>query len=178
MLSPGKIIEQFVAECTGCGLCVEVCPIVADTELKGASPEAIMKEILDLFRYGKIGSLARERIYSCLFCNTCLTACPASLNPGLAFGSAKGLLQNMGDRPPKGVAGIMSFGEALLADAVPSFRKRLTNPDQLITAIDEKSQPISTVLFASCFGLIEGAALYTTLKILERIDPGVRALGG
>jgi heterodisulfide reductase subunit D len=179
MLNPQNVIDQFAEECTGCGLCVLACPIVADTELRDAAPEAIMEEILDLFRDGKIGTLARARIYSCLFCNTCLASCPRALNPGLTFGTGKGLLQKLGDRPPKGVAGIMTLGETLLEGAIPSFRKRLKEPDRLITAIgSEKPQPVKTVLFASCFGLIEGSALHTTLKILERIDPGVRILGG
>lgn len=179
MLNPQHLIDQFVSQCTACGLCVEVCPIAADTALKRESPEAVMVEILDLFRDGKIGALARTRIYSCLFCNTCLSACPQGLNPGLTFGTGKGVLQRLGDQPPKGVAGIMTLGEALLQGAIPLFRKRLAEPDRLITEIDgEKPEPVKTILFASCFGLVEGLALHTTLKILERIDPGVRVLGG
>jgi len=93
MLNPQNIIDQFVGQCTACGLCVEVCPIAAGTALKDVAPETIMAEVLDLFRDGKIGALARTRIYSCLFCNTCLTSCPQGLNPGLAFGTGKGVLQ-------------------------------------------------------------------------------------
>ncbi len=179
MLNPQSLINQFTEECTACGLCVEVCPMVAHTELKDASPQAIMEEILDLFRHGKIGPLARTRIYSCLFCNTCLSSCPRALNPGLTFGTGKAILQKLGDRPPKGVATIMSLGETLLEGAVPAFRKRLDEPDRLITAIGSpKPEPVKTILFSSCFGLIEGSVLHTTLKILERIDPGVRVLGG
>ena len=173
LLNSKKIIDQFADECIGCGLCVEVCPIVRDTELKRATPETVMEEVLNLFRDGKIGDLARTRIYSCLFCNTCVESCPQGLRPDLAFGMGKGLLRELGDQAPKGVAGIMSLGETLLADAVPSFRKRLDRPAQLITAIgSEKPAPVKTVLFASCFGLIEGSALHTTLKILERIRSG------
>ncbi len=179
MLNPQSLINQFTEECTACGLCVEVCPIVAHTELKDASPQAIMEDVLDLFQHGKIGALARTRIYSCLFCNTCLASCPRALNPGLTFGTGKALLQKLGDRPPKGVATIMSMGQTLLEGAIPAFRKRLDEPDRLITAIgNAKPEPVKTILFASCFGLIEGSVLHTTLKILERIDPGVRILGG
>lgn len=179
MLNPQKIIDQFAEECTACGQCVEVCPIVADTELKDAAPEEVMEDILSLLRDGKIGGLAHTRIYSCLFCNTCIASCPQGLNPGLVFGTGKGLIQKLGDPPPKGVANIKALGEALLEDAIPAFRKRLNDPDQMITAIgDETPEPVKTVLFASCFGLVQGSALHTTLKILERIDPGVRVLGG
>ncbi len=179
MLNPQKVIEQFIEECTGCGLCVEVCPIVAETELKEAAPETIMEEILDLFRHGKVGPLARTRIYSCLFCNTCLSSCPQALNPGLTFGTGKAILQKLGDPAPKGVTTIMTLGETLLEGAVPAFRERLEEPDRLIAAIgDEKPKPVKTVLFSSCFGLVEGSVLHTTLQILERIDPGVRVLGG
>jgi len=178
MLSPEKIIESFAAACTACGLCVEVCPIVSETELKDAAPGEVMDEILELFRHGKTGPLARSRIYSCLFCNTCVPACPLELNPGFTFGTAKGLLRKLGEAQPKGVAGIMDYARARLEESIISFRARLTDQTQLITDLHEKPKPARTVLYATCFGLMQGQALYTTLKIMERIDPGVRVLGG
>lgn len=174
-----ELINQFSNECIACGQCVEVCPIVGDTELKDAMPEAVMEEIRDLHQNGRIGSLARTRIYSCLFCNTCMPSCPQGLNPGLTFGTSKGLLQELGDPQPKGVAGIMPLGAALLETTVSAFRKRLENQNQLITEFNnEKPKTVKTILFASCFGMIEGSALYKTLKILERIDPSVCVVGG
>ncbi|MBU1387795.1 MAG: (Fe-S)-binding protein [Proteobacteria bacterium] len=179
MINSQNIINQFADHCTACGCCVEVCPIVGDTALKDAAPESIMEEVLTLFNDGTIGPLARTRIYSCLFCNACLSACPEALNPGLTFGTSKGLLQQLGDIPPKGVATIMSFGKTLLDGAIPSFRKRLKSQEKLITSFtNDKPKPVKTVLFASCFGLIEGSVLHTALKLLERIDPDVCILGG
>ena len=61
-----KVREQFGKECTGCGLCLENCPIIPKTELKGVDPQKIMAEVLDLFENKKVGDLARKRIYSCL----------------------------------------------------------------------------------------------------------------
>lgn len=173
-----KIIDQFTNLCIACGQCVDACPIIEDTALSGLPSEVIMQEILDLFHMKRISDSARTRIYSCLFCNSCLAACPQGLLPGLALGTGKEILRRLGDRPPKGVANIIALGDVLIKNGVSSFRQKLENPEQLITKVSEISKPVKTILFASCFGLAEGAALYTTLKILERIDPGVCVVGG
>ncbi len=48
-----KLGEQFGKECLGCGLCLEACPIIPNTDLKGVDPGKIMIEILDLFQHKK-----------------------------------------------------------------------------------------------------------------------------
>ena len=133
MLNPREMLRHFAEDCTACGLCVESCPIVANTELRDVDSEKIMEEILDLFRYGKIGDLARTRIYSCLFCNTCTAVCPQALAPGLCFGAGKTILRELGDPIPQGVATILGAGKELLESVIPSFRGLLDRPDRLIT---------------------------------------------
>jgi len=179
MLNPKEMLRHFAEDCTACGLCVESCPIVANTTLRDVDPEKIMEEILDLFRNGKIGDLARTRIYSCLFCNTCTAICPQALAPGLCFGAGKTILRELGDLIPKGVATILGSGKELLESVIPSFRRLLDRPDRLITdAVTEKPKSVKTVLYSSCWGLVEVRVLATTVKILQRIDPKIRVLGG
>jgi heterodisulfide reductase subunit D len=85
----------------------------------------------------------------------------------------------LGDPIPKGVATILGTGKALLESTISSFQKLLDDPDRLITdAVAKKPNPAKTVLFSSCFGLIEGRVLATTVNILQRIDPGIMVLGG
>jgi heterodisulfide reductase subunit D len=174
-----KVEEQFGRECLGCGLCLEVCPIIPNTALKGVDPEKIMREILDLFQHKKIGDLARTRIYSCLSCNTCLTSCPQALNPGLGFAVAKAILQEIGDPIPKGVASILTVAQTLIDGAIPSFQGGSEKADWLITdPTSKREKPAKTVLFSSCFGLIQREVVATAIKILQRIDPTVVAFGG
>ncbi len=169
-----RVRTEFPEKCTACGMCVEHCPMVPHTELKGVSPEKIMREVLDLFRKKKIGSLGRARIYSCLYCNTCTPHCPQGLAPGPSFAQAKGILQEMGDSVPQGVSSILGLVRGLMEKARPDF----AGSEWWISAAGGDSRRCKTVLFASCFGLIQKEALKTTIKILQRIDPGVKVLGG
>ena len=179
MFDSRKVRRQFEEECTACGLCVECCPIVSHTELKGADSKKIMGEILDLFQHKKIGSLARTRIYSCLYCNTCATHCPKALYPAHGFFVGKAILQELGDPVPKGISSILKFFGGLIENAVTSFRQDPEKSDWLITDVRKRrAKTCQTVLFSSCFGLIEGRVLNTTVKILQRIDPAVKVLGG
>ncbi len=100
MFNPIKVKKQFEEECTACGLCVEGCPIVSNTELKGIEPKEIIREVLDLFLHKKIGNLARRRIYSCLYRNMRTAHCPQALIPAHAFAVGKAILQEIGDAIP------------------------------------------------------------------------------
>jgi Fe-S oxidoreductase len=62
---------------------------------------------------------------------------------------------------------------------IPSFRGLLDKPDRLITnAATAKPKSVKTVLYSSCWGLVEGRVLATTVKILQRLDPEIKVLGG
>ena len=179
MFNLKKVREQFGKECTGCGLCLENCPIIPKTELKGVDPEKIMGEVLDLFENKNVGDLARKRIYSCLYCNTCTASCPQGLSPALGFAVAKAILQEIGDPVPKGVSSILKVADELIAMAIPSYQEHSQKVNWLITEINNKPiPPIKTILFSSCFGLIQREVLITAVRILQRIDPSVKVLGG
>ncbi|HXX36397.1 MAG TPA: heterodisulfide reductase-related iron-sulfur binding cluster [Thermodesulfobacteriota bacterium] len=179
MFDSKKVRTQFEEECTACGLCVECCPIVSHTELRGIDSKKIMEEILDLFQHKKIGDLARTRIYSCLYCNTCIEHCPKALFPAHGFFVGKAILQELGDPVPNGISSIRQLVGGLIENAVSSFRQDPEKSKWLITDV-EKSRPekSKTVLFSSCFALIEGNVLTTTVKILQQIDPDIKVLGG
>jgi len=84
-----EVKREFREECTACGLCVECCPIVSHTDLRGIDSKKIMEEILDLFQHKRVGNRARIRIYSCLYCNTCTAYCPKALYPAHGFAVGK-----------------------------------------------------------------------------------------
>jgi heterodisulfide reductase subunit D len=175
MFSIKKVVEEFAEKCTACGLCVECCPIIRDTDLKDADPRTVMEETLDLFQHKRVEPLARTRIYSCLFCNTCKDACPQGLYPGLSFGAAKGILQAMGDPAPKGVAAVLPRVQEMLNQSASTLD---IDPGLIITDPAQHPGACRTILFSSCFGLLRPKALKTTLKILGRIDPTVKIFGG
>ncbi len=71
------------------------------------------------------------------------------------------------------------MGQALIDGAIPFFREGSEKGDWLITDPNaKKGKPSKTVLFASCFGLIQREVVATVIKILRRIDPTVVAFGG
>jgi len=181
MFDFNKVKTDFEEKCTACGRCVECCPIVSHTELKGHEPEKIMEEILDLFNHHKIGKLARTRIYSCLYCNTCTASCPQGLKPGLSFGIGKKILSDLGDPVPEGISSILKTAETLIKMATPALKENSETAERLITDIGNTRPdfiPAKTVLFTSCFGFILSDVLKTAVKIIKRIDPTVKVFGG
>ncbi len=179
MFDVKDVKSQFAEECTGCGVCIEPCPIVPHTELAGVDPQTVMAEVVAVFRENRIGDLARKRIYSCLYCNTCAASCPQGIHPALVFGAAKGVLRELGDPVPKGMSAVPPFAQKIMEQAILSMRKDPVLSDCLITDVkDRKAEPPKTLLFPSCFGMIQEEVIRTAVKILKRIDPGIKVLAG
>ncbi|HMK66841.1 MAG TPA: (Fe-S)-binding protein [Thermodesulfobacteriota bacterium] len=178
MLNFKEVLSRFNEECTGCGLCLQGCPMIPFTDLGAVPPERIMEEIRNLLSHRKVGYLALSRINTCLYCNNCASSCPQGLNPALAFALGKGVLQELGE-PVKPGASVLTVIEKILQAALPAFREKADGAAWLITDIQDKPPtPCETLLFPSCFALIQQEVLLTAVRILQKIDPGLRVLGG
>jgi len=73
--------EEIVNDCTLCGACVEVCPVIQYTDLKSMSPVDIQESVIELLEEGKMSDVASIRASSCTHCGRCLDICPVGINP-------------------------------------------------------------------------------------------------
>ena len=92
--------ERFEDQCTACGLCVTVCPIVPLTDIEDEEPDEVMESILDLYRHGTLDDKAKSRIYSCMGCLLCRSECPEGLDPSLGLFLARSILHDRGEPLP------------------------------------------------------------------------------
>lgn len=170
--------KRFGDECTACGRCVAVCPIIPFTEIKDEDPGDIMESVLDLYHHGKITDTARTRIYSCMGCRTCKPHCPEDLDPGLGLCLAAGLLRDGGEPIPKALSFLLPETEFNLMKAVEAFQ---ITPEERPWVTDVQAQalaPAKTVVFTGCTGIMQPDLVLTVLEIIRRLDPTAQALGG
>jgi Fe-S oxidoreductase len=73
---------RLASACTGCGRCVEVCPVVPYAGLDQATPADVVGGVLDTLRTGvALSGDSATWAHQCNGCSACIPACPESVNP-------------------------------------------------------------------------------------------------
>jgi len=170
--------KLFSERCTGCGVCVEVCPIIPWTGAKDEDPSDVMESVLEVYRHGKADERARIRIASCMGCLACRSHCPEDLNPSVGFSVAMGMLRERGEPIPRALTFLLPETEFNFMKAVEAFQLA---PEQRPWITDvEKQRPkrAGTVIFTGCTGIMQPDVVSTALEIIRLLDPTAQALGG
>lgn len=170
--------KRFEEECTACGQCVAVCPIIPLTDIRNEDPVEIMESVLDLSHGGNINNKVKTRIYSCMGCRICQAHCPEDLDPALGLCLAGSILKDKGEPVPRAISFLLPETEFNLMKALEAFQ---ITPEQRPWVTDTRRQepaPAKTVLFTGCTGIMQPDLVHTALDIIHRFDPTAKALGG
>lgn len=170
--------RRFGAECTACGQCVSVCPIIPLTDIGNEDPVEVMESVIDLYRHGTIDHMVKTRIHSCMGCRTCNPHCPEDLDPALGLCLAGNILHEKGEPVPRALSFLLPETEFNLMKAVEAFQVTPEERPWVTDAARQEPAPAKTVLFTGCTGIMQPDLIFTALEMLRRIDPTVKALGG
>jgi glycolate oxidase iron-sulfur subunit len=105
--APNKLAEldySVLQQCMHCGMCLPACPTYAETKLERHSPRgriSLMRAIAD----GEldVSRAFGEEMYYCLGCLACTSACPAGVDYGQMFETARAEIERQGvlDHPKR-----------------------------------------------------------------------------
>ena len=81
-------VGAMLDACTGCGKCVEACPV---TEPGGvtAAPRAVIEGVIDILRLGTGSEAARNWANACVMSGDCVRACHYGVNPRFLLAVAR-----------------------------------------------------------------------------------------
>lgn len=82
-------VEETLHDCTSCGRCAEVCPILPHTDAAGTDPKEVVQGVLGLLRNEAGTAAAVSWIEACSGSGVCIKACPESVNPRRMLALAK-----------------------------------------------------------------------------------------
>jgi len=170
--------KRFEEECTTCGQCVAVCPIIPLTDIRNEDPVEVMESVMALYRHGTINHKVKTRIYSCMGCRTCQDHCPEDLDPGLGLCLAGSILQEKGEPIPRALSFLLPETEFNLMKAVEAFQITPEERPWVTDAHRQELAPAKTVLFTGCTGIMQPNLVLTALDVIHRFEPTAKALGG
>ena len=81
-------VEEILNRCTGCGACVEVCPMPAPAGIDASDPGALAAGVLTVLRGGSHAD-AQRWASVCSGSGHCIPACQHGVNPRLMLALAR-----------------------------------------------------------------------------------------
>jgi Fe-S oxidoreductase len=163
---------QLVEACTGCGRCVEVCPVVPFAGLAEATPAAVVGGVLEVLRDGAaLAGDAATWAHQCNGCGACIPACPEGVNPRTLL-----MLANTAD--------------ARRASATPQLFRKMARGIRLMAAmqlmpdeLDRLLRPpaprdVPVVFYLGCNAIRTPHVLFNAMYVLDALGIDYEVLGG
>ena len=164
--------DDLLSACTGCGRCVEVCPVVPFAGLSGADPKAIVSGVLGaLAATAPLTGHAATWAHQCNGCGECIPACPEGVNPRQMIMLANTRDARHGTATPQ-LFRKMSRAIRLMAamQLVPQDVRRLLQPPQ--------ARDAEVVFYLGCNAIRTPHILFNAMYVLDALEVDYEVLGG
>ena len=169
--------ENFINNCTQCGRCARLCPVLEHTALRDVKPRQIQQAVMDFMADGVWSETVRIRAYACMECFKCVEDdCPNGLNPLLNNEIIKWLYTQQNPAKPSTSEPCsetdLTLDNRVLASiqVSPKDYQRIFTPTPI--------RPSRYVFFAGCNVYAQPEKLLTALDLLQQIDEDIAFLPG
>jgi Fe-S oxidoreductase len=175
-------VETMVDACTGCGKCVEVCPVTGPGGVN-APPRAVIAGILDILRTGDGPQASRNWANACLLSGECIKACDYGVNPRFLLGMARLAMTRHQDAPPEHRRGGVEGFRKVARDVTHISRLQLD--DTLLARLGQKADnpsapdaPADFVFYTGCNVLKTPHIALLALDIMDTLGISYQVMGG
>lgn len=163
---------DIVSTCTGCGRCVEVCPVVPHAGLADAPTETVVGGVLDVLRRSAdLTGDSATWAHQCDGCGICIPHCPEGVNPRtmlmLANSAAAAAHTDTPQLFRKMARAIRLMAAMQLA---PADLARLIQPP--------KPRDVPVVFYVGCNAVRTPHLLFNAMYVLDAIDVDYEVMGG
>ncbi len=165
-------IDGILSACTGCGKCVEVCPVVPHSGAAGTEPKEVVQGVLQLLEGGgQAPAHSSAWLHACNGCGDCLPACPEGVNPRRML-----MLANIHD--------------SALASRTPQLFRRMARAIKLMIAmqvlpvdygrlfVPPRPRQARMVFYTGCNALRTPNLLFNTMAVLDALEVDYEVAGG
>jgi heterodisulfide reductase subunit D len=169
--------QAILQDCTTCGKCVDVCPMLAYGNLQGSDSTHVVSGILDILRGGQGHDEARRWAQVCTASGSCIPACPEGINPRKMLNLTKHTLKNrerLQQAPSDTYFKRMAQSIRLLVGTqmMPEQYRRLTGLSPTM-----KSRA-DVIFYLGCNVLRTPHIVFNVMDILEAMELDYEVLGG
>ncbi|HEY2230710.1 MAG TPA: (Fe-S)-binding protein [Xanthobacteraceae bacterium] len=172
-------VEAMLDACTGCGKCVEVCPVTGPGGVE-AEPRAVLAGVIDILRHGEGTQAARKWADACVLTGECIKACDYGVNPRFLLSMARVSMVRRdnaaGDRRRHGVENFRKVASEV------NHISRLQLDDALLQRLGQKPAAPGLVpdfvFYTGCNVLKTPHIALLALDIMDAIGVSYQVMGG
>ena len=183
-------VDAMVDACTGCGKCVEACPVTGPGGVT-AAPREVIAGVLDIVRHrdGSAGNEAARRwASSCVLSGECIKACDEGVNPRFLLSMARVAMARHDDaltaRRRQGVADFRKLSQdvsvlsrmQLTGEMLERLGQR-TDTNRRLGSTEGPAQP-DFVFYTGCNVLKTPHIALLALDIMDALGVTYRVMGG
>jgi len=180
-----QVLEAYIAsetadilnDCTSCGKCVDVCPMLSYGYLQDADSTHVVGGILDILRGGQGYDEARRWTQVCTSSGSCIPACPEGVNPRKMLNLTKHTLKSRERSQPS--ASDTYFKR--MAQSIRLLAGTQMMPEQYrrLTGLSPHMKSRADVIFyLGCNVLRTPHIVFNVMDILEAMELDYEVLGG
>lgn len=169
--------QAILQDCTTCGKCVDVCPMLSYGNLQGADSTHVVGGILDILRGAHGHDEARHWAQVCTASGSCIPACPEGINPRKMLNLAKHTLKHQ---------------ERLQQPSSETYFKRMAQSIRLLAGTQMRPEQYrrltglsptmksraDVVFYLGCNVLRTPHIVFNVMDILEAMELDYEVLGG
>ena len=173
-------IARMAAACTYCGECFKACPMVPYSEIAGADPEQVTRDVIDLIQDKEIRGEGAAWAEACMMGGLCVDACPEPVNPRTMLAYARTRLRVKAG----GVAGIKAeSGEFFkrFSQTLKLVAGTQMEPERFrrLTAVRRgKKSQADIVFYFGCNLLQTPHIIFTVMDVFEKLNVDYVVEGG
>lgn len=163
---------SFIETCTGCGKCVEVCPVTPTAGIDPAASSGIVASVLKLLGEDRVlDGDAKTWTHQCNGCGICIGECPEALNPRRMIMLANTRAARQDSETPqlfrKMARAIRIMAAMQLAP--DAFKRLLRAP---------RARAVPVVFYIGCNPIRTPHLLYNAMIILDALEVDYEVVGG
>ena len=174
------VLQEACKTCTRCGACVAVCP---NTEALGLDPDARQKlpnRLLEVIAGAAASDEVYRWVFGCNHCGACRSVCPEGLNPFLTNKILRRQLLQQREPHITSLHANLTSPQGSPLRTMDMIHQLVagTGPHRWISAVPNEPEPVDTVVFLGCAGLMRPDITSALLDLLDAAGVAYVALGG
>ena len=176
-------VSAMVDACSGCGKCVEVCPVTGPAGVD-AEPQAVIAGVLDILRLGEGTPAARAWANGCVLSGECIKACDYGVNPRFLLAMARTTMARQRNTPAEqrrlGVESLRKVSRDVThlsrMQLTTDMLERLGQGKQTVQA--DPASPPDFVFYTGCNVLKTPHIALLCLDVMDALGVTYRVMGG
>ena len=172
--------QEACKTCSSCGACVAVCPNTEALGLDSAARQELPGRLMEALA----GAAASDEVYcwvfGCNHCGACRSVCPEGLNPFLTNKILRRQLLQQREPHISSLHASLTSPQGSPLRTMDMIHQLVAGmgPHRWITAVPSTPEPVDTVVFLGCAGLMRPDITSALLDLLDDAGVAYVALGG